>query len=257
MVWLLRRAGLDPALYRASPLQRRLPACLRALRAKSTDTARSLVQQQPQLLDAAIDALLIGVTEFFRDPEIFDSLRLLLPSLAKKDRPLRIWSVSCSVGCELYSVAIMLSELGLLRGCRLLGTDCRADALGMAQRGSYAESYLRRIIPSLRDVYFEYDGSALQIREPLRSQTQWRQENVFETSDTEAWDVILWRNTAIYMKAAAARSVWDRLAQSLRPGGLLVTGKAERPDCGVPLKRLAACIYTNPAEQACAPVPRF
>ncbi len=73
--WVLKRAGLDPAAYRTQSLHRRLPACLRAMKVCSTSAARELLERKPQLVPKAIGSLLIGVTEFFREPGVFDCLR--------------------------------------------------------------------------------------------------------------------------------------------------------------------------------------
>src|SRR5258708_28358398 len=72
--WVFDRAGLDARDYKSETLRRRLPACLRALRAKSLDEARQMIQLQPCALKMAIGALVIGVTGFFRDPAVFTSL---------------------------------------------------------------------------------------------------------------------------------------------------------------------------------------
>src|SRR5262249_62078278 len=65
--WLFKQVGLDVRMYRVETLQRRLPACLRALQARSPAHARRLLEQDPTLAPAALDAMLVGVTAFFRD----------------------------------------------------------------------------------------------------------------------------------------------------------------------------------------------
>ncbi|HWA99240.1 MAG TPA: hypothetical protein VG713_12140, partial [Pirellulales bacterium] len=72
--WLFAQAGLDARQYRAETLERRLPACLRALRANSTTQARRMLEQNPRLVDTAIGSILIGVTSFFRDADVFDAM---------------------------------------------------------------------------------------------------------------------------------------------------------------------------------------
>ena len=82
VAWVLAGAGLDLEAYRPAPLNRRLSACLRALRCGTTEEARALLLRRPELLDRAVDALLIGVTSLGRDPQVFDALaRLALPRL--------------------------------------------------------------------------------------------------------------------------------------------------------------------------------
>ena len=90
--WVLGRAGLEAAAYRVQPLQRRLPACLRVLKVNSTHAARELLERRPPLIATVVNSLLIGVTEFFRGPDVFASLRgQVLPALADRPGRLRIW----------------------------------------------------------------------------------------------------------------------------------------------------------------------
>src|SRR4051794_8763327 len=98
VAWLFARAGLSAAHYRPETLRRRLPACLRTLRARSPDHARQLLEQSPGLVAAAVSALLVGVTTFFRDAEPFARLRALLPELAGQRPGVHVWSAGCSDG---------------------------------------------------------------------------------------------------------------------------------------------------------------
>ena len=101
---------------------------------------------------SAVSSLLIGVTEFFREPAVFDFLRTqVLPVLAGGNRRLRIWSAACSSGAELYSMAILLSETGLLERSYLLGTDCRGDAIERARLGLYDATALKLVQAATRD----------------------------------------------------------------------------------------------------------
>ncbi len=111
-------------------------ACGRCKSARSEE-GRALLENRPDLLPAAVGSLLIGVTEFFRDPAVFEAVRArVVPELAARGRgPLRIWSAGCSSGEELYSLAILLAEAGLLAGSFLLGTDCRIEAVRQARSG--------------------------------------------------------------------------------------------------------------------------
>ncbi len=146
IAWVMERAGLDAAAYRLQPLHRRLPSCLRAMKVRSTQAARDLLERKPQLVASAVSSLLIGVTEFFREPAVFDSLRTrILPVLAGGNRRLQIWSAACSSGAELFSMAILLSETGLLERSYLLGTDCRDDAIERARLGLYDGTALKHV----------------------------------------------------------------------------------------------------------------
>jgi chemotaxis protein methyltransferase CheR len=264
--WALDRAGLDAAAYRMKPLRRRLPACLRALKVQSTEAARALLERGPSLLAVAVDSLLLGVTEFFRDGDVFESVRtVVLPRLARRRGPLRIWSAGCSTGEELYSVAILLAEAGLLDRSFLLGTDCRPEAIERAKAGLYRTAATDLVPCALRARYFEptrfrrtlpgarTDDAAWRPIEALRRQVYWKVADVAHGVEAGPWDVILWRNMAIYLEAAPAQHVWRRLSCALTPEGFLIAGKAERPPHGVSLTSVARCVYRS----AVAPAGRI
>jgi chemotaxis protein methyltransferase CheR len=244
--WLFHRAGLTEACYRGAPLVRRIPACLRALHCETEVHARQILEQRPELLPAAIGALLIGVTEFFRDPPVFETMRTeVLPQLASPARPLRVWSAGCSDGAELYSLAILLAQVGLLQGSFLLGSDCRTDAIERARSGLYKSAALKRIEPTTRCTYFEEVGSFWRPIEQLRRQVSWKVADIAREIEEGPWDIILWRNMAIYFTAETNTPLWERLASALASGGVLIVGKAERPPSELPLTNVKRCIYRS------------
>lgn len=243
MAWLLERAGLPPDCYRDVPLQRRAPACMRALRVKSVAELRHAIETRPELLAVVIDALLIGVTSPFRDEPVFNHLaREVLPELLARCASPCILSVGCSDGAELYSMAMLLAEAGRLDGARLLGIDCRVSAIERARQGLLSAEARRAIPPALQARYTQPAPPGWQVAAELRASTTWEVADVFARDDTAAWDMVLCRNVAIYLTAPAAERLWRRLIQWLRPGGILVTGKAEKPP-SPELVRLAPCIY--------------
>jgi chemotaxis methyl-accepting protein methylase len=241
--WLFARAGLLAGCYRPETLRRRLPACLRALRARSPDHARELLEQSPGLVPLAVSALLVGVTSFFRDAEPFDLLRNLLPELSGGRPGLHVWSAGCSDGAELYSVALMLAAAGLFGGSYLLGTDCRPDALRNARDGRFDTAAIQAVPPELLRRHFEFRDGAWEIEVGLRRAVRWRVGDVLTTPEPGAWDLILFRNTAMYMRAEAAYPLWMRFEQALRPGGLLMLGKAERPAGTTRLTPVGPCVF--------------
>lgn len=244
--WLFSRAGLDARVYRRASLRRRVPACLRALRARTIADARRLVHWNPGLVPTGIGALLIGVTSFFRDAPVFNAISAhLLPAIARSGRRLRVWSAACSGGAELYSIAMLLAEMKVLHRCELLGTDCRGQAVAAAASATYDAGECRALPAELRHRYLEPVGrdGQLRVRPWLREAVAWHAADVLERPEAGPWDLILCRNMAMYLRPAAADRLWRGLARELRPGGLLVVGKAERPAGIVELAPAAPCVY--------------
>ena len=153
---ILSQQGLDPARYRHRPLERRLGACLRALGVSSEVAAWERVESDRAAQAVALNTLLIGVSSFFRDAAVFEVIRTtVVDALKRLGRPPRVWSVGCSTGTELYSVAMILEREGLLDGAELLGTDCRADAIWSAREGVFERDHVANLDGRTRDRYFE------------------------------------------------------------------------------------------------------
>lgn len=242
--WLFSRGGLDWRMYRPETLERRLASCVRSLRVQSLDEARRLIEREPARLDDALNSMLIGVTSFFRDPRVFDDLAAaVLPPLIANRGALYAWSAGCSDGAELYSLAMLLEQRGWLGGSYLLGTDCRAGALRLAKAGRYESAAVKHVSPQWRARFLEPDIDGWQVRRPLRQAVRWRQANLLAGLEPGLWDLILFRNTAIYLRTEVSDRLWKQLEGALRPGGVLVLGKAERPTGAKRLEPLAPCIY--------------
>jgi chemotaxis protein methyltransferase CheR len=245
IAWVLGSIGLPPDSYRTAPLHRRLTACLRNLKVGSVFEAWDLMQNR-ESVSKAIDSLIINVTEFFRDAEVFDELRkVIVAYLANRKDRIRIWSAGCSDGAELYSVAILLAEAGLIDRSILVGTDCRATAIHKARAGLYGEAHLKSVNGSHRSKYLHYAAGNWRVGDLLKRHTQWHVRNLLAGSEEGPWDLILWRNMAIYLNNEPALPVWDALIKELRPGGFLVVGKAEGPPASAGLTNLSRCIYQS------------
>jgi len=242
--WLLGRMGVDAGAYRVETLRRRLPACMRALHVSSPRAARLALEANPSLVPVAVSSLIIGVTSFFRDSEVFDQLTInILPSIFVTGRFARIWSAGCSDGEEPYSLAMLLAEMKLLNSAYMLGTDCRIDAIRRAREGCYDSRALRDVPQRWVQRYFAPDSRGWKISAELRSAIAWRTADVLSVHEPGSWDMIFFRNVAMYMRTEVAARLWERLEQSLRPGGYLVLGKAERPVGAARLSPVTPCIY--------------
>jgi chemotaxis methyl-accepting protein methylase len=249
LAWLLRQAGLNVRAYRPRALERRLAACLRQLGTPTRAAAREALAARPDLVGSALNAVLIGVTDFFRDSAVWDQFaRESLPDLLASRRALRVYSAGASTGNELYSVAMLLAEAGVLAGSDLCGVDCRPDAIGAARAGMFDEAALARVSPEWRERYFQPTWGGYQVRPSLRNALRWRVGDLFAFEELATWDVILFRNVAIYLEESHATRAWEYLCDQLSPGGVLMTGKAEKPPHYLPLRRVGPALYQRISE---------
>lgn len=227
---IVARMGLSCGEYRLSPMIRRVPACLRALRVSSLADARDRLARDPGLIPRALDALLIGTTEFFRDRTVFDTLRdSVIPAMLERKAHPRVWSAACSEGAELYSVAMTFAIFGSLREGQFFGTDFRQSAVEHARQGIFARPSLRGVCEPQCSLFVTTGHDTISISPEIRRAIRWQTGDVLADDPGGPWDMILCRNLAIYLSPLAASGLWERLSASLAPGGILVVGKAEKP----------------------------
>jgi chemotaxis protein methyltransferase CheR len=149
------------------------------------------------------------VTGLFRDPQQFQLLeRELLPLVVGIRRQLRVWSAGCADGSELYSVGIVLAQMGILDTASLLGSDLLGENLVLAEEGVYGD---------------------VRLPASLRVRMRWEQRDLLrDSAPAGKWSVVLCRNLAIYLRADGKERLHERLAGALAPGGVLLLGRSER-----------------------------
>jgi chemotaxis protein methyltransferase CheR len=193
-----------------------------------------------ELWDDLIGAITVGETYFFRNPAHFDALRQhILPDLIARhrgDRRLRIWSAGCSTGEEPYSIAILLRQLlpdiadwNIL----ILATDINKQALRQARQGRYREWSFRQTAPFIRDLYFIPQDDLFELIPQVREMVAFAYLNLAEgaypslATNTNAMDLILCRNVAIYLPEAVTQEIAGRFHRCLVTDGWLIVGASE------------------------------
>lgn len=244
---VLEENGLDPSCYQTRALNRRLAACLRALRMPCESEAVAALRHNPGLARPCLSTLLIGVSSFFRDPAVFEHLRTsILPELMTRKGGVRVLSAGCSAGQELYSVGMILDELGGLEKSVLLGVDCRAEAIEQAGSGCFCAAQLKGLEEERRRRYFRIEAQRAFVTARLRRALAWQVADFRLFPEARSWDLILFRNAGIYLEPAHANALWRRLGRLLQPGGVLMTGKAEHPPADLGWSRESPGLYRKP-----------
>ena len=176
------------------------------------------------------------MTEFFRDPEVFASLREqvlpeLIASARTHGRELRIWSAGCATGEEPYSLAIALCEaLGdelAQFSVRIFATDVDAQAIAFARRGIYPPSALLGIPSALKERYFLATEGGWVVAPTLRSLVIFGDHDLGQRAPFPDMDLVLCRNVLIYFTTDLQTRALQLCAYALRDGGYLVLGQAE------------------------------
>ncbi|ADU52181.1 MCP methyltransferase, CheR-type [Thermaerobacter marianensis DSM 12885] len=243
-----RLLGIDLEAYRSQQLDRRLQFFRTRHGLQDNADLAARLRDDPHLVQEFANFLTINVSEFFRNPDRFDLLRdRFLPELLRRQRSLRIWSAGCSVGAEIYSVALLLQELDPTGRHELLGTDIDAGALERARQGVFEPLEVRGVPAPWRDRYFRREGSVWVLNPEIRCRVRFTRHDLVRDPYPAGWDLILCRNVVIYFTEPVKRRVWMNLAASLRPGGILFIGGSESL-YGVPgtgLRYVAPCFYVR------------
>lgn len=221
--------GLDLDAYKRAQMERRLRATMESCGARSFQHYYSLLKTSKSLLDEFLDRVTINVSEFFRNPEHFEVLRLrVLPKLLERSAGLRVWSAGCSCGAEAYTVAILLHELAPGGGHRVLATDIDDRMLARARQGVYQDHELRSATGARLSKYFDRTSDGYRVTDEPRRLVRFKKHDLLREPFEAGFDLVLCRNVVIYFTDEAKAGLYGRFYQSLRPGGFLFVGGTER-----------------------------
>lgn len=226
---------LDFSSYKQNTVMRRI-ARRQVLRGYRTiEDYRNALAEDVAMLDELYQDLLIGVTEFYRDPDAYESLRqLVLPDLfaaAPDGAELRVWIPACATGEEAYSIAIELFEFarvtGMRREFRIIATDVHQKSIDTASQGIYPEAALEKLPTNFRDRYFVKHGGMFQINQNIRQRIIFSAHNALVDPPFMNLDLISCRNMMIYINDRAQNQLLTRFIFALRKGRFLFLGPSE------------------------------
>lgn len=233
---LRRNSNLDFSLYKETTVARRINRRMSFRQISDVSDYKTILAGDPEEVEALYKDLLIGVTEFFRDPEAFHFLgEKVVPELFSgfnRDEELRVWSPGCATGEEAYSLAILLSakaeELGYPGKMMIFATDAHKASLDIASRGIYKRSALSNIPSSWVSRYFKMDGSdQVRVNDNLRKMIVFAPHNLLIDPPFTRINLISCRNLLIYLKASAQEKIISQFQFSLIKQGFLFLGKSE------------------------------
>ncbi len=238
IIALLReRTPHDFTGYKPGTLQRRIERrmALAATGTSDVDAYIGLLGSEPGELDLLANDILINVTRFFRDPEIFDLLaKTVVPDLVARrapDQTLRIWVAGCSTGEEAYSLVMLLLEhiggLGVGIALQVFASDADPEAVALAREGYYPESITADISPGRLARFFSKERQGYRVSPELRAAVIFACQDVLVDPPFSRLDLVSCRNLLIYLGPDAQARVIDLFHFALREGGILLLGNAE------------------------------
>ncbi|MHB1328264.1 MAG: CheR family methyltransferase [Gemmatimonadales bacterium] len=218
-------------LCKPAYFERRLRSRWRACGVPDLESYADLLDRDPDERDRLVAALTINVTGFFRNPSAWTALASVLPW--SPGRPLRAWSAGCATGEEAWSLAALLWQASGSGAWQVDATDLDLPSLAVAARGHYpaaAEAAIRSVVSGAP---LTVGADAVVMPAAWRDAIRFQHADLTRPAQQADYDVILCRNVLIYFTGPAQEQILNSLVDALRPGGLLMLGKAELAAWGV------------------------
>jgi two-component system CheB/CheR fusion protein len=231
---LQARRGHDFRSYKEKTFVRRMQRRMQVLQISTPEAYVAHLREQPQELDVLFLELLIGVTQFFRDPAAFEALGTsVLTSLVQgkgADDLIRIWVPGCATGQEVFTLAMLLREAMDKRGpkpkVQIFGTDIDERSIVVARLGRYAKPMVG-VSPERLERWFVPDGDGYCIAPEIREMCLFSLHSLIKDPPFSKLDLISCRNLLIYLDPEAQDRVMRTFHYALNPGGTLFLGSSE------------------------------
>jgi two-component system CheB/CheR fusion protein len=259
------RTSRDFSHYKRSTILRRIARRMQFNHVEELPGYLDLMRRQPEEVNALADDLLITVTNFFRDRSVFEYLeKEIIPKIfenKRPDDPIRLWSVGCATGEEVYSLAILLLEEAQRRESahllQVFASDLHEQSLTKAREGYYPGDVETDVSPERLRKFFVKEQGGYRIRKDVRELVIFAPHNLLADPPFSRLDLVACRNLLIYLERHVQRDVIELFHYALKPDGYLVLGTSETLDA-VELFRTVdkkCCVYQK--RSLVAPEPRL
>lgn len=229
--------GLDLSSYKEAFILRRLRSRFRALNIDNLDAYTNILKRNPEEYVNLVDVLAINVTEFFRDPSLYEFFsktilrEILKKKIKSKIKTLRILSAGGATGEEPYSIAIALCEtLGKNLAdfsVSIHSVDIDEDCVRKTKDGIYRPDRLRNAPPEICKKYFSKKGDLYEVKPIIKKLVRTYKLDLLTERIPRHFDVIFCRNVLIYFSKEAHTNLFVQFHASLPIGGFLILGRTE------------------------------
>lgn len=236
-ILLRTRTGHDFSSYKKSTVYRRIERRMAIHQLNHMADYVRYLRENGQEIDLLFKELLIGVTNFFRDPEVWLALQeKALPELLAtlpQGTILRAWVAGCSTGEEAYSLAIAFREVLELTSqsgkysLQIFATDLDPDAINKARQGNYPLNISADVSEERLKRYFIEDNNTYRVGKEIREMVVFAPQNVIMDPPFTKLDLLTCRNLLIYLNTNLQRKLIPLFHYSIKPGGILMLGSAE------------------------------
>ncbi|WP_258101325.1 CheR family methyltransferase [Marinoscillum pacificum] len=232
MTAMKKRYDLDFTNYETSSLCRGVTRLMAKHKISAPLDLWSRVLNDDDFFLNSIDDLMINLTELFRNPEAWVGVRKSILENLKYKQNLKVWHAGCSTGEEVYTMAMILDDCGLLDRSDILATDLSKKALAQAQSGEYSIQLMNKYAKSFKkffpkrilEDFFDLDTDIATIKPRYKRNVTYQQHNLVSCDMTDKFDIIFCRNVLIYFDGVLKQRIINFLESCLTEDGYLVLG---------------------------------
>jgi chemotaxis methyl-accepting protein methylase/signal transduction histidine kinase len=233
---LSEKTEIDFFHYKQSSIGRRIAQRIQALKLTDYHQYIEYSNAHPEEFQHLLEKIIVGVTSFFRDMEVFDSLKKELSSTIlqkKKWEPFRIWVPGCASGEEVYSVAILIhqicTELKMELNIQIFGTDIDERAINTARTGIYPKEIIKNLPSNILNIYFQEIDGKYEVKKFLKNGILFSKHDITGNPPFLKIDFISCRNLLLYLDVNLQQRILPLLNYSLNANGILLIGRNENP----------------------------
>jgi two-component system CheB/CheR fusion protein len=230
------QTGHDFSCYKKGTMYRRIQRRMAIFQIATIEEYGDYVQQNAAEAELLYKELLIGVTSFFRDPEVWEALKQELVALLRSQpqkKAFRAWVAGCSTGEEAYTLAMTFIEAaeeattGHRPSLQIFATDLELEAVATARNGFYHQNIAASVSPERLERFFTPLPGGYRIHKDVRATVVFAQHSIARDPPFARLDILTCRNLLIYLEGELQRKLLPLFQHSLLSGGLLVLGTAE------------------------------
>ncbi|WP_061994922.1 protein-glutamate O-methyltransferase CheR [Clostridium sp. ATCC 25772] len=226
-IWVKRELQIDLTAYKSNQLHRRIQSLMTRVGASSIEEYITMLKTDKIQREKFLDYLTINVTEFFRNPEIFDEFKDVIKNNLNYKSPLKIWSAACSLGAEPYSLAMILDDISPGVNHKIIATDIDNNILNKAKKGEYTSLEIKNVPSQLLKKYFKSHDKSYVIDNKLKKMITFKKHDLILENYESNFDIIICRNVVIYFNQDIKDRIYDKFSRSLKKGGILFVGATE------------------------------
>lgn len=235
---LRRHYTIDFSLYKPATVRRRIERRMGLVRLTSVEEYVGSLRDDTEALNLLYKDLLIGVTQFFRDPDSYEDLRkIVIPEILERkrgsDEAVRIWVSGCATGEEPYTVAMLFHEALRERNqnteVKIFATDVHRTSLSFASAGIYSEASLAEVSDERRENYFVKVDQGFVISPEVRKMIVFAPHDVINDAPFTKLDLVTCRNLLIYFQPTVQKKVISLFHFALRTNAYMFLGPSETP----------------------------